>query len=56
MSVFRFGVSVRTGVGVSFRSERAEEASFHMRASDTEYRNCTVHKVIFSSLLEDKGA
>ena len=27
-----------------------------MRASDTAYRNCEVHEVIFSSLLEDEGA
>ena len=45
-----------TGVGVSLRSERAEEVSIDMRASDTEYQNCEVHEVIFSSLLEDEGA
>jgi len=45
-----------TGVGVSFRSERTEEVSFHMGASDTEYKNCEVHEVLFSSFMEDEGA
>ena len=45
-----------TGVAVSFRSERTEEVSFHIGASDTEYKNCEVHEVIYSSLLEDEGA
>jgi len=27
-----------------------------MGASDTEYKNCEVHEVIFCSLLEDEGA